>query len=476
MSNDTSAARRRIDALVDNASFVEIGAKATARSTDFCADKKSAASDGVITGYGVIDEKLVYVYSQDASVLKGTMGEMHAKKIVNLYKLAMKTGAPVIALIDSAGLRLEEASDGLNGFGEIFMAQTQASGVIPQITGVFGMCGGGMAIVSALSDFTFMEETKAKLFVNAPNALKGNHESECDTASASYQSEETGLADIVGSEEEIIAQMRELISILPANNEFDLSMTECTDSLNRTCSGLKEAYEDPALMLPKISDDYAYFEIKPDYACDMVTAFIRLNGATVGVAANRSAIYDAEGNARLFDCSISPKGAKKAADFVNFCDAFSIPVVTFTNAKGFYASKGSEADIAPAVAKMVSVFANATVPKVSVITGEAFGSAYLVMNSKSIGADMVFAWSSAKLGVMEAKAAAKILCDGSDAAAVKATAKQYDEVYNNIESAARRGYVDTVIEAEDTRKYLIGALDMLYSKREIRPDKKHTSI
>ena len=218
MSN-SSQASQRIAALLDDNSFVEIGAKVTARATDFNMKPTETPSDGVVTGYGVIDGSLVYVYSQDASVMNGTVGEMHAKKIANLYDLALKTGAPVIGLIDSAGLRLQEATDALNAFGEIYMKQTLASGVIPQITAVFGNCGGGLALIPALTDFTFMEGKKAKLFVNSPNALAGNNADKCDTAAADFQSEKAGLVDVVADEADILAQIRQLVSMLPANNE-----------------------------------------------------------------------------------------------------------------------------------------------------------------------------------------------------------------------------------------------------------------
>ena len=213
----TSQASQRINALLDENSFVEIGALVTARATDFNLKQTETPSDGVITGYGVIDGNLVYVYSQDASVLNGTIGEMHAKKIANLYNLAMKTGAPVVGLIDSAGLRLQEATDALNGFGEIYKKQVDASGVIPQITAIFGTCGGGLAIVPTLTDFTFMEEKKAKLFVNSPNAIDGNEISKCDTSAAAFQSEEAGIVDVVADEAGVLAQIRELVSMLPAN-------------------------------------------------------------------------------------------------------------------------------------------------------------------------------------------------------------------------------------------------------------------
>ena len=239
MSNTTtSLASTRIDSVLDANSFVEIGASITARSTDFNLTGIQTPSDGVITGYGVIDGNLVYVYSQDVSVLNGTIGEMHAKKIANLYDLAMKTGAPVIGLLDCAGLRLQEATDALNAFGEIYRKQALASGVIPQITGIFGICGGGLAIFPALTDFTFMADKGARLFVNSPNAIEDNYEEKCDTSSALYQSEETGLVDGVGSEEEILQKIRTLVTMLPSNNEDDASYEECTDDLNRVCSEL----------------------------------------------------------------------------------------------------------------------------------------------------------------------------------------------------------------------------------------------
>ena len=256
MSNTAqSAAGTRIASLLDANSFVEIGGQITARNTDFNLSAKETPSDGVITGYGVIDGSLVYVYSQDATVLNGTVGEMHAKKIARLYDFAMKTGAPVIGLVDCAGLRLQEATDALNGFGEIYMQQTKASGVIPQITGIFGTCGGGMALIPALTDFTLMEDKKGKLFVNSQNAIEGNEISKCDTSSAEYQGKEAGLVDFRGSEADVLAQIRALVSLLPANNEDDMSYEECTDDLNRVSADLANAAGDPAVLLADIADN-----------------------------------------------------------------------------------------------------------------------------------------------------------------------------------------------------------------------------
>ncbi|WP_230399855.1 acyl-CoA carboxylase subunit beta [Novisyntrophococcus fermenticellae] len=478
MSNVTaSGARQRISSLLDANSFVEIGGLITARSTDFNITAKDTPSDGVITGYGLIDGKSVYVYSQDASVLGGSIGEMHAKKIVNLYNIAMKTGAPIIGLIDCAGLRLQEATDALNGFGEMYMAQVKASGVIPQITAVFGNCGGGMALVPELTDFTFMEETHAKLFVNSPNALAGNIDSKCNTAGAAFQSEEAGLVDFLGSETEILSGMRMLISMLPSNFEDEGVFALVTDNLNRVCTDIENYIGDTAILLSQISDNSTFFEIRKDYGKDMVTAFIQLDGATIGAVANRSEVYDSQGNlAKTMDPVISARGAEKAADFVNFCDAFSIPVLTVTNVTGFKATKCSEKRMAKAAGRLTFAFANATTPKVNLITGQAYGSAYLTMNSKSTGADMVFAWPTAEIGMMDAKSAAKIMYEDTDAVTISEKAAEYAILQNSIISAARRGYVDTIIAPEDTRKYVIGAFEMLFSKRENRPAKKHGTV
>ena len=233
MSTTSSLASKRIESLLDENSFVEIGALVMARATDFNLKQTETPSDGVVTGYGVINGNLVYVYSQDVSVLNGSVGEMHARKITNLYDLAMKTGAPVIGLIDSAGLRLQEATDALNAFGEIYLKQTLASGVIPQITAVFGNCGGGLALFPTLTDFTFMEKAKAKLFVNSPNALDGNNASKCDSSTADFQSTQSGIVDVVADEDSIFAKIRELVTMLPGNNEDDASYEKGTDDLNR---------------------------------------------------------------------------------------------------------------------------------------------------------------------------------------------------------------------------------------------------
>lgn len=475
MSN-TSQASKRITALLDDNSFVEIGALVTARATDFNLKQTDTPSDGVITGYGVINDNLVYVYSQDASVLNGTIGEMHAKKIANLYEMAMKMGAPIIGLIDSAGLRLQESTDALEGLGALYEVQAAASGIIPQITAVFGNCGGGLAVASQLSDFTFMESGKGKLFVNTPDSIDGNNAQKCDTSAADFQSE-CGDVDVVGDEATVIDQIRELVSMLPANNE-DEALAECEDDLNRVCENLEGCVGDTSIFLSQISDNGIFFETKRSFAKDMVTGFIKLNGATVGAVANRTAVYDEDGKeTEKFDAVLSADGCEKAADFVAFCDAFEIPVLTLTNVKGYKACcVSNEKRIAKAAAKLTYAFANASVPKVNVVIGKALGSAYVTMNSKSVGADLVMAWPDAEMGAMDAKLAAKIMYEGQGADTIDAKAKEYAALQNNVNSAARRGYVDQIVAPADTRKYVIAAFEMLYTKSLECPAKKHGTV
>ena len=458
MSNQTSASNR-INALLDENSFVEVGAYITARSTDFNMAAKETPADGVITGYGTIEGNLVYVYSQDASVLGGSLGEMHAKKITKIYDMAMKMGAPVIGLIDCAGIRLQEGVDALNAFGEVYTQQALASGVVPQITAVFGHCGGGLAVVPGLSDFTFMEEKDAKLFVNAPNTIAGNSTQKCDSASAKFQAEEAGSVDVVADEAGILAQIRALVAMIPGNNEEEGCYSDCADDLNRVCAELQGVEYSASYILSTIADGKAFFETKAAYAKDMVTGFIRLNGMTVGAVANG-------------EQEMTARGAQKAAEFVEFCDAFNIPVLTITNVKGFKASLCTERNIGKAAAKLTYAF----VPKVNVIAGEAFGSAYVIMNSKGIGADLVYAWKDAKIGMMDASLAAKVMYADADAATQQEKAAEYAALQDSVDAAAARGYVDTVIEAQDTRKYVIGAFEMLFTKREDRPAKKHGTV
>lgn len=477
------SARERILSLLDDNSFVEVGAMVTKRSTDFNMQQKEIPADGVITGYGVIDSNLVYVYSQDQTALGGSVGEMHAKKIARIYDMALKVGAPVIGLIDCAGLRLQEATDALNGFGELYLKQTLASGVIPQITAVLGNCGGGVAISSNLSDFTFMTENDAKIFVNSPNALDGNYVEKCDTSTAKFQAE-AGVVDVVCEDDEaVLASIRQLVTILPSNNEDNDSYVECNDDLNRLVPALGTYLKDSAIALKEISDDNFFYEVKSAYAREMVTGFIRLNGMTIGAVANRAEVLDEELKAvEEFDGSLTTAGCEKATSFVNFCDAFNIPVLTLTSVKGYKATTEEEKTIAKAAAKLTYAFANATVPKVNVIVGEAYGSAYVTMNSKHIGADLVLAYEDAIIGMMDAKSAAQIMYAEEINASSDATAmidektREYASLQSSVEAAAKRGYVDNIISTEATRKQLVYAYEMLLTKRDSRPSKKHGTV
>lgn len=469
-----SKASERINALLDDNSFVEVGALVTARSTNFNVKPEQTPSDGVITGYGTIDGSLVFVYSQDSSVLGGSIGEMHAKKITGLYDLALKTGAPIIGLLDSAGLRLQEGTDALNAFASIYAKEAEASGVIPQIAAVFGNCGGGLAVAAGMADFAFMADD-AKLFVNSPNALAGNSEDKKDTAAAGFKAE-AGAVDAHGTEEEVLAKIRALVSILPSNNE-DEAAEECEDDLNRASANVAAGIADPAVAAADLSDGNLFVETRAEYAKEMATGFIKLNGETVGLIANRTASYDEKGEtAAEFKPVLTVAGTEKAADFVNFCDAFEIPVVTLTNVSGFCTCECAEKKIAKNAAKLAAAFAGATVPKVNVVVGDAFGSAYTVMNSKALGADITMALPDARIGMMDGNLAAQIIAAGKDSAEVAETASKYNELQNSIDSAAAHGYVDQIVEPADLRKYLIGALEMLYTKREDLPAKKHMTV
>ena len=478
------SARERIENLLDEKSFIEIGAAVHARNTDFNMAGQNTASDGVITGYGTINGNLVYVYSQDASVMGGSIGEMHARKIDRMYDLAMKMGAPIIGMIDCSGIRLQEATDALDGIGRLYMKQTMASGVIPQYTAVFGQCGGSMAIMTALSDITLMMKDNASLFVNSPNALEGNIVTKLDTSASDFQSKVSGNADLVfETEEALLTALKDLVCIMPQNLEDEsIYCVECRDDLNRHTNDIS-VIGDAGYALELIADRHVVYELKPDHAPEMVTALMQIAGYTVGVVANRTEKLDAEGEiAATYEPVLSAKGMKKAAKFVKLCDAFNIPVVTLVNVKGFEATVEAEAENAQAAAEMIGAFANATTPKLSIVSGEAYGSAYLAMNAPHIGADLVYAYPSAKIGMMDAKAAVKIMyqdeiCSSEDPAALLSEkTAAYESIQSSPEAAAGRGYVDAVIEPEMTRQYIAAGIDMLSTKRESRPDKKHGTM
>ena len=475
MSSKTKlSASDRIVTLLDDGSFVEVGAYVTSRSTDFNINDQDTPKDGVVTGYGTIDGRLVFVYSQDSTVLGGSIGEMHAKKISGIYDMALKMGAPIVGLIDCAGLRLQEATDSLNAFGNIFAKQAVASGVIPQITGVFGVCGGGSAFIPALSDITFIVKDNAKLFVNSPNALDGNYAEKLDTAAADYQAGKSAVVDeVLEDEVELLSRIRQVVAILPSNNEDDSNYSDPTDDLNREIPNLESLEDDARAVLANIADNNVFIELKKEYAKDMVIGFIKLGGTTVGCVANQVS----DGGDVL-----STAGAYIAAEFVNFLDSFSIPVLTLTNVKGFKATVNEEATIAKASAKLTYAFANADIPKVNLVMGDGIGSAYLAMNSKSIGADIEYAWKTARIGTMDPDAAVKIIYaedikgDKFDSSKLSELTREYTEKMSSATAAAKRGYVDDIIDGAATRKRLIAAYEMLYTKADFRPLKKHGAV
>ena len=434
--------------------------------------KKETPADGVVTGYGTIEDRLVYVYSQDASVLGGAVGEMHAAKIVALYRKAVEVGAPVIGIIDSQGLRLQELTDALAGYGKIYAAQAQASGVIPQITVVAGTAAGGAAVIPGLSDFTFMIDKQSKVFVSSANAMEKGTDFDA-IAAASVHGAKTGLADFVCADEaECFAKVRALVDMLPANNGEDAPIYENLDDLNRVSDVLNAVVPEDGSgfdvrgVLAELADASQFLEVKAEYAKNMVVGFMRLNGGTVGVVANNS--VEEQGVLTVGAC-------RKAAQFVRFCDAFELPILTVTDTVGFVASKDEEnAGLAQAAAELTSAFAQATVAKVNLITGKAYGSAAMVMNSKETGADVVLAWPSAEVAVMNAQSAARILyaeelSQGADLAEKTAEAAELSTPY----AAAARGSVDDIIEPAQTRKHLLVAFGMLAGKQQLSPAKKH---
>lgn len=477
MSNTNAlSARDRIMVLADENSFVEIGAGVTRRSTDFNMQEKSVPADGVITGYGLIQNNPVFIYSQDVSALNGTIGEMHAKKIAHIYELAIKTGVPVIGLIDCAGIRLQESTDALAGFGQIYKMKVKASGIIPQISAVFGNCGGGVAVLAAMSDFTFMEKKNAKLFVNSPNTLEGNYTDKLDTASSDFQQEASTASFIVEGEEELITKVRELISILPGNNNETAFSDECMDDLNRMTEDFALEVADPSLALEDIGDNNFFMEVKKGYAKEMVTGFICLDGITTGVVANRTAEFDVDGKEiAKYAPRLTTAGCDKAVSFIRKCDAFNIPILTLTNIEGFATTVKEEKTIAEAAAKLTAAFAEADVPKINLITGNAYGTAYICMNSKHIGADMVFALEGANIGTMDAQIAAKIMYGDDKNADISAKAAEF-AAQSGTEAAAARGYVDAVIPSSQARKQLIYAFEMLFAKSGYPIGKKHGTI
>src|SRR6059036_1392588 len=478
-------ARERLDVLLDPGTFVELDRFVTHRATDFGLADEKYLGDGVVTGYGRIEGRLAYVFSQDFTVFGGSLSEAHAEKICKLMDLALRNGAPVIGLNDSGGARIQEGVVSLGGYAEIFLRNTLASGVVPQLSAVLGPCAGGAVYSPAITDFVFMVRGLSYMFVTGPNVVKTVTHEEVDfegLGGADAHGGTSGVAHFVhDSERDSLAAIRALLSYLPSNNLDDPPIRPSTDPADRRDEELLDVVPDePAKpydmhdVIRRVVDDGAFFEVHRDFAGNMLVGFARLGGRPVGVVANQPAVL-----AGVLDINASLKGAR----FIRFCDAFNIPLVTFEDVPGFLPGVAQEhGGIIKHGAKLLYAYCEATVPKLTVITRKAYGGAYDVMSSKHIRADFNFAWPTAEVAVMGPEGAVNIIfrrelaeADDPDARRAELIA-DYKERFANPYTAAERGYVDEVIEPRRTRPVLIDALRTAITKREARPPRKHGNI
>jgi len=478
-------ARERINSLLDEGSFIEIDAFVEHRCSDFGMEKTVALGEGVVTGYGQIDGRLIYVYAQDFTVIGGSLGEMHAKKICKVMDFAMKMGAPVIGINDSGGARIQEGVDALSGYGQIFYRNTLASGVVPQISVIMGPCAGGAVYSPALTDFIFMVDKTSNMFITGPQVIKtvtGEDVTQESLGGAMTHNEISGVAHFMSRDEnECIEQIRRLVSFLPLNNLEDAPVYALSDDLNRVDERLNEIIPenpnkpyDMKELIELIVDNGDFFEIQPYYAKNMLVGFARVGGRTVGIIANQPK--------ELAGC-LDINASDKAAKHIIFCDAFNIPILTFVDVPGFLPGVNQEyGGIIRHGAKMLYAYSDATVPKITIITRKAYGGAYLAMCSKDLGADQVIAWPSAQIAVMGPDGAANIIfkkeIDASDNPQEKRGEKieEYKDKFANPYKAAARGFVDDVIEPQFSRKRIAAAIEMLQTKSELRPRKKHGNM
>jgi acetyl-CoA carboxylase carboxyltransferase component len=484
-SSGKYTARERLEKLFDADTFVEVDAFVETRSTDFGMQDKKKAGDGVITGYGKVDGRLVFVSSQDFTVIGGSLGEAHASKITKVMDMAIKMGAPFISINDSGGARIEEGIDALRGYGDIFFRNTIASGVIPQISVIMGPCAGGAVYSPAITDFIFMVDQTSYMFITGPQVIKavtGEDETAETLGGAKVHNAKSGVAHFISAnEDECINDIKTLLSYIPDNNLTDVPHYAATDDANRLVEDLNTIIPDSSNkpydvieVIKSVVDNGDFYEIQKLFAPNIIIGFGRLNGATVGIVANQPRVM-----AGVLDVDSADKGAR----FVRFCDSFNIPIISFTDTAGYLPGVGQEHNgVIRHGAKLLYAFSEATVPKINVILRKAYGGAYIAMNSKHLGADMVFAWPTAEIAVMGAEGAANIIfrkeistAEDPVAARVEKT-EEYRNKFSNPYIAASRGYVDDVIEPSTTRIRLIDALDMLSSKRENRPRKKHGNI
>ena len=478
-------ARERIALLFDEGSFVEIDTFVSHRCNNFDMAGTEAPGDGVVTGYGTVDGRLVYAFAQDFTVLGGSLGEYHAEKIVKVQNLALKMGAPIVGLNDSGGARIQEGVNALSGFGKIFYNNTISSGVIPQISVIMGPCAGGAVYSPAITDFVFMVDKTSQMFITGPQVIKtvtGEDISAEQLGGAMTHNSISGVAHFIGADDkDTLTQVRELLSYLPANNMETAPIYESNDDVNRLIPEFNEIIPDNPNkaydmyeVIKKMADGGLLYDVMPHYAKNMVTCFIRLDGQTIGVIANQPKF-----SAGCLDINASDKAAR----FIRRCDAFNIPLLTIVDVPGFLPGTDQEyGGIIRHGAKMLYAYCEATVPKVTMITRKAYGGAYIGMCNRELGADMVLAWPSAQIAVMGAEGAANIVFKNDIKAAADPAAKrqekieEYEEKFSNPYRAAEMGYVDDVIEPATARQRVISAFDMLSSKRQSLPAKKHGNI
>ncbi len=478
-------ARERVEKLLDKGSFLEMDMFVTHRTTDFNMDEKKFLSDSVVTGSGTIEGRPVYVFSQDFTVIGGTLGEVHAAKVCKIMELAMKNGVPVIGLNDSGGARIQEGVASLGGYADIFLQNTLASGVVPQISAILGPCAGGAVYSPALTDFIFMVKNTSYMFITGPDVVKAVTREEVsseDLGGAKVHSSKSGVCHVVAQDEDdMFESIRLLMSYLPSNNMEDPPRLDTGDAPDRMDQKLNEIVPDEPNkpydikeVIQLVVDNGEFYEIQESYAQNIVVGFARLDGHAIGIVANQPMVL-----AGVLDIKASVKGAR----FVRFCDCFNIPIVVFEDVPGFLPGVDQEhGGIITHGAKLLYAFCEATVPKMTVITRKSYGGAYCVMNSKHIRGDYVVAWPGAEIAVMGSEGAVNIICreeikKAGDPQAKRAELiKDYTHKFSNPYVAASRGYVDDVIEPLETRPRLARALSMLQNKRDANPPKKHGNI
>ncbi len=478
-------ARERIDILLDPGSFVEIGAFVRHQQSAFGLDKSRPYGDGVVTGWGTVDGRTIYVFAQDFTVFGGSLGEAHAQKIVRVMNLAMENGYPIVGLNDSGGARIQEGVAALGGYADIFLLNTLASGVVPQISAILGPCAGGAVYSPAITDFVFMVKETSYMFVTGPGVVKtvtNEDVTQEELGGADTHASKSGVAHLAcTSEADALIKIRTLLGYLPSNCEDDAPIGDAGDPIDRQDSELDTIIpENPNKpydildVIGRVVDRDSFFEIHPDYAANIVVGFARLGGRSVGIVANQPAVL-----AGVLDIESSVKGAR----FVRFCDAFNIPLVVFEDVPGFLPGTDQEwRGVIRHGAKLLYAFCEATVPKLTVITRKAYGGAYDVMNSKHIRADLNLAWPTAEIAVMGPKGAVEIIFRNEIAQADDAAAEEtrltdeYRDHFANPYIAAERGYVDDVIRPSETRPRLIAALKMLENKVQTLPRKKHGNL